>query len=187
VRSATCDPRIRPRSLYFPGVSGNPPQRRVRSSLHPPPPSLLLQRLPAGARAGREKSPRLRGVLGVETWRSRTGDGGLRGWKRRRTAFVSVARLGGSDSLWIRLVGAGIRFSLAAGLMLRRLGARSAMLGESLSPLARNLGSGGVSGRNSDLGLPPLHRDCRPSMSRRRDGIPGAAEALTVTVDHGRG
>jgi hypothetical protein len=40
--------------------------------------------------------------FGRLAWRSRTGDRGLRAWKTPRSVFVSVAKLGGSDSLSIR-------------------------------------------------------------------------------------
>ncbi len=81
---------------------------RVRIRLAPPF-SLLLQRLPARTRAQPEKSRRFRGVLAVEPSRIRTVDCRFRAQTRPRTAFVSVANLGGSDSLSIRLARTDLR------------------------------------------------------------------------------
>jgi hypothetical protein len=51
---------------------------------------------------GRE-IPAIPRVLAVPLWRIRTGDCGVRPWRVPRSAFVSVAKFGGSDSLPIRL------------------------------------------------------------------------------------
>ncbi len=90
-------------SLYFPCRSGILPQRRVRPRLPPPPPSLLLQRLRAFIQEQIEKFTRFRGVLAVGLSRTRTGDGGIGASKAQQPAFFSVGKLGGSDSLQIRL------------------------------------------------------------------------------------
>ncbi len=75
---------------------------RVRISLAPPF-SLRVRRLPARSWAQSEKSPRFRGVLAVKPARIRTGDCGFRASMTPLPAFFSVAKLGGSDSLEIRL------------------------------------------------------------------------------------
>ncbi len=64
-----------------------------------------LQRRPVWIQASPEKFPRFRGVLGVEGRRIRTGDCGFRAQGELQPALFSVARLGGSDSLPIRLSG----------------------------------------------------------------------------------
>lgn len=68
-----------------------------------PPSSLLLRRLPSRAPAQPEKSLRFRGVFGCGPFRKRTGDCVFRVWKTPRSLFVSVGKLGGSDSSPIRL------------------------------------------------------------------------------------
>lgn len=90
-------------SLYFPRRSGISVRRRVRTILPAPPFSLVLQRLRARIRIQPEKTPRFRGVLAIKPWPTRTGDGGFRAQKAQRPAFISVAKLGGSGSLLIRL------------------------------------------------------------------------------------
>ena len=61
---------------------------------------LGVQRLPVCTRAPPEKFPRFRGVLAVkQLWRIRTGDCRSAPKKTPPPAFVSVAELGGSDSL----------------------------------------------------------------------------------------
>ena len=95
--------RIRAISLYFPVDQGIGAQRRVRAGLPAPPTSLLWQRLPARTRVQPEKSPRFRGVLAVKPSLIRTGDCGFRAWKTAQPVFFSVAKLGGSVSLPIRL------------------------------------------------------------------------------------
>ncbi len=91
-----------------------------------PPPSLLLQRLPAFIQEQIEKFARFRGVLAVGLSRIRTGDGGFGASKAQQPAFFSVGKLGGSDSLQIRLgvLRVRIRISPPPSLLLQRLRAR---------------------------------------------------------------
>ncbi len=64
--------------------------------------SLRLRRLPACTWGQSEKFARFRGVLAVGLSRIRTGDGGFAASKAQQSAFFSVGKLGGSDSLLIR-------------------------------------------------------------------------------------
>jgi len=72
-----------------------------------------LRRFPARTRAQPEKSPRFRGVLAVGLSRIRTGDGGFGASKAQQPTFFSVGKLGGSDSLQIRLGVLRVRILLA--------------------------------------------------------------------------
>jgi hypothetical protein len=76
------------------------PQRRVRSGLPPPPPSLWVQRLPARIRGWIQKSPRIRGVLAVEFFRFRTRDGLVQRRSEPGGSSVSVGPFSGSVSGW---------------------------------------------------------------------------------------
>ena len=73
-------------------------QRRVRSRLPPPPPSLRLQRLCGRTPRPTQKLPRFRGVLGEGHSRIGTGDGEFQADGGQRAALISVAKFGGSDS-----------------------------------------------------------------------------------------
>ena len=90
-------------SLHFPCISGNWPRRRVRYRLRPPP---FSQRDAETSRAHRglaREIPAIPRALAVPLWRVRTGDCGLRAWKAPQSVLVSVAELGGSVSLSVRL------------------------------------------------------------------------------------
>jgi hypothetical protein len=108
-RIETTGPAEKPGSrqipCIFPADQGSPAERRVRNGLVPPPFSLRPRRLPARTEGRPGKSPRFRGPWPFRFWRSRTGDCGFRAWKTPQSAFVSVAELGGSVSLPIRLSG----------------------------------------------------------------------------------
>jgi hypothetical protein len=62
-----------------------------------------LQRLCAFIQEQIGKFPRFRGVLAVGLSRIRTGDGRFATSKAQQPEFFSVGKLGGSDSLQIRL------------------------------------------------------------------------------------
>jgi hypothetical protein len=103
---APSDPRGRRISLYFSCSTGNAcPERRVRRRLPPPPTSLRLQRPCTRYPRPSQKLPRFRGVLGEAHSRIRTGDGKFRADGGQLVAFISVAKLGGPDSLPIRATG----------------------------------------------------------------------------------
>jgi hypothetical protein len=85
-------------SLYFPCISGNSPQRRVRSRLHPPPCSLRLRGRFTRSASPQRKIPPFRGVLDWAPWRLPTGDAEARGSMPPFARSVSVRHPGGPAS-----------------------------------------------------------------------------------------
>jgi len=101
-------------SLYFPYISGNRSQRRVRPRLLPPPLRWLEQRLLAMRHRRTRKIGRFRGVLAVGVLRIRTGDCRFGGRRTPRPAFFSVARCCGSGWLSRERQGRGVRIAKMA-------------------------------------------------------------------------
>jgi hypothetical protein len=166
-RSSSATPRDGPNPAEFPVSSPLSRERRVRTRLPAPPPSLRLRRLCGRTPRPTQKVPRFRGVLGEGRSRIGTGDGEFRADRGRLVAFISVAKFGGPDSLPIRAAAPfrGPHSSAGDGFH-EQLAGRHARRAVLRSPCPSPLGRGAPLILEHDF--PVVLRE-RPSKWNRRD------------------